>query len=282
MAGDWIKVEHSTLDKPEIFVMADQLGIDGDAVVGKCLRFWAWVDSNTVDGRVDVKVTAVRLQVDRLCSCKGFTDALISAGWLKVSDDGMSVEIPNFQYHNSESAKERALKTRRQQKWRDKTKRKSVDDCVDGNASTTASTTASIREEKRREEKNKDSLPETDSDQPGEPIKITKPNGKHSNKILFEKIAEIYNERLGGVMPNVQVLSEKRQRLLKARCSTKFKNRELDNPEFWTGYFNYVSQSEWLTGKNQSGWTADFDWLIEEKNFIRVLEGSYHKTEANA
>lgn len=156
MAGDWIKVEHSTLDKPEIFVMADQLGIDGDAVVGKCLRFWAWVDNNSVDGRVDVKVTAVRLQVDRLCSCKGFTDALISAGWLKVSDDGMSVKIPNFQYHNSESAKERALKTRRQQKWRDKTKGKSVDDCVDGNASTTASTTASIREEKRREEKNKE------------------------------------------------------------------------------------------------------------------------------
>lgn len=133
-----------------------------------------------------------------------------------------------------------------------------------------------------KNDKNEISLPETDSDQPGEPIKITKPNGKHSNKILFEKIAEIYNERLGGVMPNVQVLSEKRQRLLKARCSTKFKNRELDNPEFWTGYFNYVSQSEWLTGKNQSGWTADFDWLIEEKNFIRVLEGSYHKTEANA
>jgi len=40
MAGDWIKVEHWTPDKPEIFRLADELEIDPDAVVGKLVRLW--------------------------------------------------------------------------------------------------------------------------------------------------------------------------------------------------------------------------------------------------
>jgi len=38
MAGDWIKLEHTTPDKPEVFAMADTLGIDPDAVTGKLCR----------------------------------------------------------------------------------------------------------------------------------------------------------------------------------------------------------------------------------------------------
>ena len=38
MAGDWIKVEHTTPDKPEVVKLADMIGIDQDAVVGKLLR----------------------------------------------------------------------------------------------------------------------------------------------------------------------------------------------------------------------------------------------------
>lgn len=93
MAG-WIKVEHATMDKPEVFVMATILAIDSDAVIGKCLRFWAWVDANSVDGVVDVPVDAVRLQVDRICSQKGFTDALIAVKWLFVLGDVSRVQIP--------------------------------------------------------------------------------------------------------------------------------------------------------------------------------------------
>lgn len=109
--------------------------------------------------------------------------------------------------------------------------------------------------------------------------KPAKPNGKHS-KILFEQITEIYNETLGGTLPRVESLSEPRQRALKARCSKKIGSRETGMPEFWRGYFGYVaSKCPFLVGENKDGWTADFDWLIKESNFLKVIEGSYERRE---
>jgi hypothetical protein len=40
MAGDWIKIEISTPDKPEVAIIAECLKIDPDAVVGKLFRIW--------------------------------------------------------------------------------------------------------------------------------------------------------------------------------------------------------------------------------------------------
>ncbi len=42
MAGDWMKVEKVTPDKPEIEAMASKLELDPDAVFGKCFRIWRW------------------------------------------------------------------------------------------------------------------------------------------------------------------------------------------------------------------------------------------------
>lgn len=37
MAGDWLKFEKATLDKPEVFAIAAFTGLDPDAVLGKLL-----------------------------------------------------------------------------------------------------------------------------------------------------------------------------------------------------------------------------------------------------
>lgn len=50
MASSWIKVEVITPDKPEIFQIAEILGIDPDAVLGKLVRIWVWADQQTIDG----------------------------------------------------------------------------------------------------------------------------------------------------------------------------------------------------------------------------------------
>lgn len=138
MAGEWIKVELSTADKPEILRMARLLSIDKDAVFGKLIRLWAWFDKNSVDGVVDGVVDA---DVDSLCHQKGFTVALVSVGWLVVDKDAERVTIPKFDRHNGESAKKRILKNERQSRWR-QNKEQNVDAPV--------STQASTREEKRR------------------------------------------------------------------------------------------------------------------------------------
>ncbi|SAD85934.1 DnaT-like ssDNA-binding domain-containing protein [Enterobacter hormaechei] len=108
MASSWIKVEVITPDKPEIFQIAEQLNIDPDAVLGKLVRIWTWADQQTIDGNAGSVTKGV---LDRLAFITGFADALIAVGWLAY-EDGKLV-LPNFERHNGESSKKRALTNRR-------------------------------------------------------------------------------------------------------------------------------------------------------------------------
>ena len=139
MAGDWIKVENATPNKPEILRIARILNISKDEAFGKAMRFWMWIDANSVDGVVDGVVST---DVDAVVECIGFADTLIIVHWLEIDESNEQVIIPNFDRHNGETAKRRALKNKRQTKWRQKR---------DENADTSASTGASTREEKRRD-----------------------------------------------------------------------------------------------------------------------------------
>lgn len=114
MAGDWIKVEHATLDKPEIDQIASITGLDHDAVLGKCIRLWVWADQQSVDGDA---ISVTNAFLDRLVFHPGFAKALQSTGWLKGRDGHLS--IPNFARHNGESAKKRGQSLKRMRKKRE-------------------------------------------------------------------------------------------------------------------------------------------------------------------
>lgn len=141
MAGDWLKFEKATLDKPEVFAIAADTGLDPDAVLGKLLRVWSWFDTHTESGNA-LRVTSSLL--DRIAGATGFTDAMVSVGWMHVTDTG--VQQPGFDKHTGQSAKTRATTARRVAKSRS------------GNAGsndatvTKNDTPALAREEKRREE----------------------------------------------------------------------------------------------------------------------------------
>ncbi|EAA9758514.1 hypothetical protein AMA91_002750 [Salmonella enterica subsp. enterica serovar Mbandaka] len=108
MASSWIKVEVITPDKPEIFQIAELLNIDPDAVLGKLVRIWAWADQQTIDGNAGSVTKGV---LDRIAFITGFADALITVGWLAYVDE--KLVLPNFERHNGESSKKRALTNRR-------------------------------------------------------------------------------------------------------------------------------------------------------------------------
>jgi len=114
VAGDWIKIEHVTPDKPEVHRMAEALGIDPDAVVGKLLRLWIWADQQTYFGDA-LSVTLSSL--DRICFVTGFAQALVNVGWL-TCENGL-VRFTNFDRHNGNTAKTRAGTMKRMQRKRD-------------------------------------------------------------------------------------------------------------------------------------------------------------------
>ena len=142
MAGDWIKVEENTPDKPEVQKMAAILGIDPDAVTGKLIRVWVWASrSCNADGVTDV---TVRPLLDRITCVTGFADSMLQVGWL--IQDGEELRFPNFDYHNSQTAKTRSKSNKRVAKHRNKKRN------CNGESVTHAFQKA--LPEKRREEKN--------------------------------------------------------------------------------------------------------------------------------
>jgi hypothetical protein len=142
MAGDWLKMRHDLADDPSIIRAAADLGIDEDAVLGKCFRLWSWADRHTTDGQA----SGIGLAwVDRLTRCDGFGAALVRAGWLDELDGGLC--FPRFDRHCSDTAKQRALDSRLTAEKRDVRQRagQKPDKCPDAIRTTAGP-------EKRREE----------------------------------------------------------------------------------------------------------------------------------
>jgi hypothetical protein len=142
MAGDWIKLQKDTPDKPEVLAIATRMNLDPDAVVGKLVRIWSWFDTHTIDGNANSVTFSL---LDRLAGITGFAEQMTFVGWL--DQKGHVLTLPNFEYHNGETAKKRALGKNRQDKFRNN---------EESNAKSNASSVTESLPEKRREEKSID------------------------------------------------------------------------------------------------------------------------------
>lgn len=108
MAGDWIKFELTTLDKPEVCQIADLADIDSDAVVGKLLRVWGWFDQQTEAGNAP---SVSKRLLDRLVGVTSFCEHMKAVGWM-VEEEGV-ISLPHFDRHNGKTAKNRLLTAKR-------------------------------------------------------------------------------------------------------------------------------------------------------------------------
>ena len=133
MAGDWIKFEHATLDKPEVLRMAEMLGISRREMLGLLLDFFCWLDKNSRHGCV---THMSRMSLDSVTHTSGFSACLVDVGWAEIDDATGVLTIKNWDRHNGNTAKTRALGRDRKVTQRSRTQR---DEIV-------------TREEKRREE----------------------------------------------------------------------------------------------------------------------------------
>lgn len=92
----------------------------------------------------------------------------------------------------------------------------------------------------------------------------------------YEKIKTLYNETCSS-LPQVRTVSSERKKSIKARWA----QYDCDIGVF-AELFTKASQSKFLGGDNDRKWKADFDWLINDNNMAKVLEGKYrNKTEAD-
>ena len=80
---------------------------------------------------------------------------------------------------------------------------------------------------------------------------------------------ELWNS-LPSPFPKVQKLSEGRKTKMRVRMAeAEFANR-------YAEIIEKIKSVPFLAGKNNRGWIADFDWVIEnDKNYLKILEGKY-------
>lgn len=68
--------------------------------------------------------------------------------------------------------------------------------------------------------------------------------------------------------PKLTKLSEKRKKAIKARLNTY-------TVEDFQRLFEMAESSSFLKGQNNRNWSATFDWLIQDGNMTKVLDGNY-------
>lgn len=258
MAGDWIKLQKDTPDKPEVLAIAARLGIDQDAVVGKLVRVWSWFDTHTTDGNA---LSVTFSFIDRLTGVTGFAEQVALVGWLEQK--GHELTLPNFDFHNGETAKKRAMGKNRIEKYRS-----NVDSNVD--------CVTEVLPEKRREEKivikeGKPSL--SGSTFPPCPHKeLLLLWGKHLPHLTQPRSWE------GSRQTNMK------QRWIQAGKPSAYSPDGYKTTEagikWWDSFFGYIANDTSLANgfENQGRtWRPDLEWVVNAANFQKIIDGKYTK-----
>jgi hypothetical protein len=99
-----------------------------------------------------------------------------------------------------------------------------------------------------------------------------------ANACPHQEIISLYH----GLVPvgtRVRIWNGTRSKHLQARWREDAKRQDL---LWWKKFFEYVSQSEFLTGqtppaRDRDPFVVSLDWLVNPQNFAKVIEGRYNK-----
>ena len=102
--------------------------------------------------------------------------------------------------------------------------------------------------------------------------KKEKNNIYRQNQVPYQAIVDLFNEILPE-LPSVKLVTDKRKKHLNARWHSSDKTSILT---WWERFFKYIRKSDFLMGRN-TDFRASFDWIINSTNFVKIIEGNYHK-----
>lgn len=91
-------------------------------------------------------------------------------------------------------------------------------------------------------------------------------------KVPYQEIMELFNT-ICVSFPKVTKMTEKRKKAVKARFNNGYTLEDFKRA------FETAEQSDFLKGNNDRNWKADFDWLTNENNLAKTLEGKYNNKQ---
>ena len=95
---------------------------------------------------------------------------------------------------------------------------------------------------------------------------VTESNGA---KIDYQSFLDHYNENCTS-LPRAIKVNDKRKGLIKAAVGEYGEEAVKET-------LSKVEEYPFLTGENDRGWKADFEWLMNRNNLLKVMEGRYER-----
>jgi hypothetical protein len=89
-----------------------------------------------------------------------------------------------------------------------------------------------------------------------------------SNPIPYGEIMECFNKTCIS-LPTIKEITKARKTAINGRW------KQLETLEGCNDFFESVQQSDWLSGRNDKGWKASFDWIFKASNFVKITEGNF-------
>ena len=87
-----------------------------------------------------------------------------------------------------------------------------------------------------------------------------------NNSINIDRYKELWNSNCK--LSKIHQMTSARGKMLNARI-------QQHGERSFGSIIQKINGSDFLLGKNNRGWKATFDWVINENNYIKILEGNY-------
>ena len=92
---------------------------------------------------------------------------------------------------------------------------------------------------------------------------------------VFDEIIDFFNDQMTGkIIPQVALKTPERRQALENLMATM----GIDKVSVKQAIMN-AAASDFLNGKGQKGWVADFDWIMVPQHFQKVLENFYRNKQ---
>ena len=92
---------------------------------------------------------------------------------------------------------------------------------------------------------------------------------------VFDEIIDFFNDQMTGkVIPQVALKTPERRQTLENLMATMGIDKESVKQAI-----RNAAESDFLNGKGQKGWIADFDWIMVPQHFQKVLENFYRNKQ---
>lgn len=88
-----------------------------------------------------------------------------------------------------------------------------------------------------------------------------------TKRINYQEIVDMYHS-ICVSYPRIKSLSESRKKAIKARL----KQYTIDDIR---EVFQKAEASDFMKGKNDTNWSANFDWMMKDANMAKILDGNY-------